>query len=225
LTQGNPVIAALGKAELSEGAASSRSGIERFDLLAQRMLRAARPVHFDIARSARELDAVYRLRFRTIVERGWACREQFQSGIEKDEYDDTAVQIVALQAGAVVGATRIVLPSPGCRLPTEEAFSFNVNLHNRVADVARACRDSRYHDPHQRVFLGLLSKAWIEIRARGFTNVLGVMEARMMRLYQGMGFRVTALAASRLYWGVERSPVLICPREATPGIHGRRSVE
>jgi hypothetical protein len=185
------------------------------DLLAERMLRLAQPLRLDLAHSPRELESVYRLRFRTAAARGWIDPAQFESGMEKDAHDDAALQIVALDGDVVVGTTRIVLPAPGRRLPTEEAFAWEADTPGRIVDVGRTCRDPLYDDPYHRVLLGLLGKVWIEMRRRHFTRCCGVLGVIMMQLlHKRLGLIVVKVAPPHLYWGEERWPVVIRPQDA-----------
>src|SRR5438477_12775167 len=45
--------------------------LDAADDLARRLLQAALPIRFDVARTTTELDAVFRLRYRITVEQGW----------------------------------------------------------------------------------------------------------------------------------------------------------
>jgi len=192
--------------------APSRPGVERIDLLAARVLRSAEPFHFSLARSHAELEAAQHLRYRTVLEQGWTVPDEFPSGMERDQYDDAALHVIAVRGQAVVGTARIVLPRPGFKLPMEEAFG--LKLSNPAVEVGRVCRGPDSHDFEHRVFLGLLAQVWMEMRKRDFIECCGAAGQSMIRLWQVIGFRVITLAPPQSYWGENRWPVVIRPSEA-----------
>lgn len=196
----------------------SRSGgcalhsLERIDLLIQQIVRLTQPLRFGPPRFPRDLEGVLRLRFRIAVSNGWMASDDSLLGLEKDQYDDDAVQIVALDGETVAGATRIVLPVPGRRLPSEEAFGWQSD--GRTVDVGRLCVDSSYREGSHRVLLGLLGTIWIEMRKRDFTQCCGAISARLIRLYETFGLEVIRIAPPRKYLGEERFPVLVLSHNA-----------
>lgn len=188
--------------------------LTRVDDFAARVVERAMPVRFGVAESQVDLEAVYHLRYRVVVERGWARPESFPNSLERDPYDDIAVQIVAWDGADIVAANRLVLPTAGYQLPTEEVFGLKIKLSNQVADVSRTCRAPAYKDVRRRVFWGLLCQTWIEVRNRGFTDICGIFTAAVIRLYRSLGFHVEILGDPRKHWGEDRYPVLIRPTES-----------
>jgi len=185
----------------------------RTDALAAQLIARAAPLVFNVAQSPAEREAVYRLRYSIVVEKGWAKPEDFPDGVERDAYDDTAVQIVAWDDDKLAAAARLVPTVPGHPLPTEKAFGLKIEPRMQVMDVGRTCVAHSYRDAQHRVLAGLLSRTWIEMRAGGCTEACGIFTPAVVRLYRGMGFHVVILGASRLVWGEERSPILIRPAE------------
>lgn len=186
--------------------------LERIDQLIQRILHLARTMHFGLAQSSGDLEAAMRLRFRTAVSEGWIAPGGFPSGLERDHYDDDALQIVALACDTIVGTTRIVLPASGRRLPTEEAFAWQSG--GLTVDVGRTCVDAHYRRGDHLVFLGLLGAVWIEMRKCGFTQCCGALNAKMILLYKRLGFEASRTGPPHIYWGEERWPVLVRPQNA-----------
>ena len=188
----------------------SEHDLKRMDRLAEGILRLIDPLQIELARTPRDLECAYRLRFQTARDRGWISPEQFPSGREQDEHDDSALQIVAIEGDAVVGTARIILPAPGRRLPAERMFTWNADDRGCMVEVGRICRD-----PHStsgpRVFFGLIGKVWIEMRKRNFTVCCGVADINMIHVYEDVGFDVVRMAPPRLHWGEERWPVVIRP--------------
>lgn len=188
--------------------------LTRVDDFAARVVARATPIRFGVAQSQVDLEAVYRLRYRVVVERGWARPESFPNSLERDIYDEIAVQIVAWDGDDIVAANRLVLPTAGYQLPTEEVFGLKIETPSRVADVSRTCRAPAYKDAKGRVFWGLLCQTWIELRNRGCTDICGIFTAAVIRMYRGLGFHVEILGGPRKHWGEERYPVLIRPTES-----------
>ncbi len=193
--------------------AEESPALVKADAFAQQILSRVAPLTFGVARSPAELDAVYRLRYAVVVNQGWARPEDLPEGLERDAFDDRAVQIVAWDGGKLVGTTRLVTPAAGFRMPVEQAFNLQMSHRGRVIDMGRTCRAPGQKDIGQRIIWGLLARSWIELRTRGFAEVCGIFSAGMMRLYQRLGFRVEVLSEARLHWGEPRYPVLVRPAE------------
>jgi len=194
-------------------ARQTSSGLAETDAVAAQLIARAAPLRFSVAQSPVEREAVYRLRCSIVLEKGWAKPDDFPDGLERDAYDDRAVQIVAWDDGALAATARLVPPVSEYPLPTEEAFGLKIESRRRLMDVGRTCVAPAYRDARHRVLAGLLARTWIELRAGGCTEACGIVAPTVMRMCRGMGFHVVILGASRLVWGEERSPVLIRPVE------------
>jgi len=185
------------------------------DQLAHSLVAAADPIRFDIAHSDQEREAVYRLRYQVVVERGWALAAEFPAGLEFDEYDQVATHIVGwagnvLAAGSILAATaRLVLPAEGRPLPTEAAFGLQVAPRGQVADMGRQIVAREYSSVRHKVFAALLARTWLEMRAHGYVLVCGDFSPTMMRLYRMLGFNVKQLGPAQKFWGEERAPILV----------------
>jgi N-acyl-L-homoserine lactone synthetase len=174
------------------------------------------PLRFGVARLAEELDAVFRLRYDVVVERGWARPEQFPDGRERDGYDDRAVQIAVWDGDVLAATTRMVLPMSGEALPTEAAFGLEIEPRGLVLDWGRTCVAPAYRQESHRVLGALLCCAWLEMRQRGYTTACGVFTPAITRLYRHMGMRIEVLAPSRMYWNERRHPVRVLPPVIVP---------
>jgi len=193
------------------------TGLARADLLARRIVAEAAPLRFAVAQSSAELEAAFRLRYRVVIAAGWAQPEELADGLERDAYDDGAIHILAWDGEAMVGTTRLVLPTDQHPLPTEEAFDLAIEPRGGVADVGRICHAPGHREGHWRVWHGLLAQAWLELRARGLSQICAAMKASVLRAHRSLGLEGTILGAARPYWGEERYPVLIQPARATIG--------
>jgi N-acyl-L-homoserine lactone synthetase len=207
-----------GAAERSNGKRESRKSVEssdrdigmrRLDDVSWRILAQSGPIDLRFAASEAERDAVYRLRKRVVVERGWGASEQLPDGRERDRFDDEAIHALGSMDGVPVATSRLVFPHPERRLPTEETFGVVVRPPGGVVDVGRISVSRDVDPPHRAVFWQLLALIWLEIRRRGFSRVCGANTTSMNRLYESMGFRVTPIGPARDHWGARRIPILM----------------
>lgn len=191
---------------------ASLAGVERIDLIAERILRRSAPFRFRVACSQAEIDSAQQLRYQTARGQGWAVSGELPFGMERDGYDDGALHVIALYDATMVATARIVLPTPGRKLPIEGAFG--VSVPASAVELGRLCKVQGCPDPNHGLLLGLIAQAWIEIRTRGFSECCGAAGRTMIRLWQIMGFPVVRLAPARYYWGEERWPILVRPCQA-----------
>lgn len=187
--------------------------LARADGFARRVLSRVAPLEFGIAESPADLEAVFRLRYAVVMDQGWAGPRDLPDGLERDAFDERALQVAAWDAGRLVGTTRLVAPAPGFRLPVEEAFDLQIRDCSRVMDMGRTCRAPGHKDDGRRILWGLLAFSWIKLRQRGFSEVCGIFSPGMMRFYQRLGFRMEILADPRMHWGELRHPVLVRPAD------------
>lgn len=188
--------------------AGSTQVLELIDTFALKWIEAAQPTQFRTA-SARELDAVFRLRYRTIVEEGWASPRDFPDGRERDDYDDDAIHIVGVEGANLLGTSRLVLPAPGRPLPTEATFELTAQIPTGLVDLGRMVVTPDYRDRSHRIFAGLLGRSWLEGRSRDFSGILGNASASVIERYEELGIRLTVLGPARRSWGQQRWPICL----------------
>jgi hypothetical protein len=188
---------------------TAKEGRALADALAGQLVARAAPVRFGLAASEAEKSAVYALRHRIVVEKGWVESDQFPDGIEKDSHDDRALHLVGWDGSSLVATARIVLPSPGHRLPTEEAFEVDIRPWGDVVDLGRGLVAQPYRSRDHRMFLGLLATAWLESHARGFVRFCGATTMLLIERLREFGVEVDLLGPSRCWWGEERFPILV----------------
>jgi N-acyl-L-homoserine lactone synthetase len=192
--------------------------LEVGDAVARDLLTAIAPLRVDEARDERERSAGYRLRYAAVVERGMASADAFPDGQERDEYDDRAVQIVGWHDDCAIATCRLVLPQAGARLPVEAVLGRDVPGSDSMVDFGRAVVDPSWRSGDHRVFMGLVARAWLSMRARRFTTLLAVAPARLVELFRSIGFTVQVLGEPRVVWNEERYPMLVDGREAAPSL-------
>src|SRR5918911_1498498 len=154
------------------------------DGAAQRLLAQAAPIRFGIAGAPAEREAVFRLRFETVVEQGWASPATFPDGLERDGFDERAVHVVGWDGSTLAAAARLVFPEPDQLLPTEQDFHLRVEPSNGVADVGRGIVAPAHRSRDHRVFAALLARCWLEVRARGLHHLCGTASPRRLERYR-----------------------------------------
>jgi N-acyl-L-homoserine lactone synthetase len=176
------------------------------DMVAREALSRAAPVRFGLARAPKDLEAVWRLRYEVVREKGWSLTDDLAEGLERDTYDEVALHVVARREGRCLATARLVLPRADRPLPTEQAFEVEVLPRGVVVDCSRLAV-ARPERGGWALLAGLLACCWLECRARGFWRLCGAAEPAVLRLYGLLGVRTTLLGPSRLYWQKERFPV------------------
>jgi N-acyl-L-homoserine lactone synthetase len=192
-----------------ERSQSDLARIESVDLLCERFLEHAAPLTFRTAERS-ERDAIFRLRYECVIEKGWARPEDYPDGLERDAYDDDAVHVTAWEGDGLAGTVRLVFPAPGRRFPIEEEFGLRLERPEEVVDGGRLVVAPGYRgDSGHQVLTGLFAQAWVEARKRGLDVFAAVAPPGVIKLYRQVGFDITVLGSPRPYWGEERAPILI----------------
>lgn len=181
----------------------------RLDALARLLEARAKPVRFDVARSAEERAAVFRLRYQTVLKQGWAEEAEFPEGLERDTYDDEAVLIAGWHGDTLAATARLVFPKPSRPLPIEQEFELSSELPTGVVDLRRAIVAAPYRSRRHTVFAGLLARCWLEVRGQGLHSVCGAANLAWLERYRQLGLPVSILGPPRQYWGEERYPLFL----------------
>jgi N-acyl-L-homoserine lactone synthetase len=179
------------------------------DNLSRGLIESLGILRFDIACNESQREMVYRLRYQTIIERGWARPGDLPGGMERDHYDDKAIHIVGWDGDKLAATSRLVLPDERLILPTEETFHIQVEPGGQVVDMGRQIVAREYSSIKHKVFAALLARTWLEIRTHAYSLVCGDFTPAMMRLYRIMGFDVKQLGPAQLFWGEERFPIMV----------------
>lgn len=191
------------------------------DAVAMDLLAAIAPLRFDEAADERERSAGYRLRYAAVVERGLASTNALPDAEERDEYDDRAVHIVGWDGDRPIATCRLVLPASGARLPVESVLGRDVPGSESMVDFGRGVVEPDWRRGDHGVFMGLVARAWLSMRARGFSAVLAVAPARLVALYRDIGFTVQVLGEPCDVWNEQRYPILVDGREAAASLARR----
>jgi predicted GNAT family N-acyltransferase len=186
------------------GPAETLAGL---DALARALIARTSQVRFDVASTAAEQRAVFALRYRTVVEEGWAPPTTYPDGLEHDTFDASALQIAGWDGATLVAAARLVFPQPGRPLPTEAEFELRVQPLGAVVDVGRAIVAREYRSKEHTLFGALLARCWLAVRERGYQDLCGAASGWRLERYRQFGLPLRVLGPARVYWGDERYPV------------------
>ena len=189
--------------------AEQAQSLAAVDRLAEQAMSWIKPIEFSCARSTREREAAYRLRYQAVVEHGWRPASDFPDGQESDRFDERAIQLLARDHDQIIGVARLVFPQANSRLPTEETFDLIIEPRGQVVDAGRFVLGKSHSSLEHRVLAALMAYGWLQVRSRGYSIVCAAFASKaMQRVYQRMGFRLTPLAPPRRVWGEERVPIL-----------------
>ena len=200
-------------------AAEKTAGLEALDRLSEQLLAAAETggIRVAVAQTPSEQDAIHRLRHEQVVGHRWASPDDLPGGVERDEYDPFAVQVGAWSGATLVGEMRLVLPAAGRRLPVEEAFDLHIEPRGRVVEAGRlVVAPSHRGDPSHGIWGALFARAWLSLRALGFSLLCGAASPEMVRRLRALGLPFEVLGAPRTYWGEQRVPVRLDPAGGHP---------
>ena len=182
---------------------------ERPAAIADRVARgviASVPQRLAAATAEAERESIFRLRYQTVIELGWATPEELPEGLEKADDDDEAVQVGAWEGEELVGAARVMLPDGEKPLPIER--DFGIEAGNREVEVGRTVIVPRLRGATGHgLIIALFAQCWLEMRARDYIDLLSAVPPRMIEVYRSIGFKITELAGGREHWGEERIPV------------------
>jgi hypothetical protein len=188
------------------------------DALVTRMLSRS-PFDYRVAADDSEREIAYRLRGSAVLDRGWCAAGALPGGMERDGYDDRAVQVIGWDGDAAMSTGRVVLP-PG--LPTEEACGIVVEPGGGVVDVGRMCVARSHQSLEHAAFTGLMCRLYLVMREYGFGVACGMMSAPARTLMGLFGLRLEVLGPERVYWNESRAPVRFSLMSAARLLAGAR---
>jgi hypothetical protein len=173
------------------------------DALITRML-ARSPFDYRVAASDSERELAYRLRGSAVLDRGWCTVGDLPGGMERDTYDDRAIQVIGWDGDVAMSTGRVVLP-PG--LPTEEACGILVEPRGEVVDVGRMCVAPSHQSLEHAALIGLMCRLYLAMREHGFGVACGMMSVPARAMMGLFGLQLQILGPERTYWNEPRAPV------------------
>jgi N-acyl-L-homoserine lactone synthetase len=180
----------------------------RGDAVAKDLLAWLYPLRFAEAADEGEREAAYRLRYRAVLDERMEDPARFPQGMEYDEYDSDAVQILGWDETGPIATCRLVLPAPDRCLPFEKVFGPVARATGPMVEWGRVVVDSHLRGQGGRIFMGLAARGWLSMRSRGLSAAIGVTPERLIRLFRALGFPLVVLGPPRVHWGEERVPIL-----------------
>jgi N-acyl-L-homoserine lactone synthetase len=187
--------------------------LERIDAVTRRVRDAARPVTFRAA-EAEERRAVFGLRARVVIERGWLSPSELPEGLERDRFDEAAMLVGGWLETTLVAAARLIWPGSPDGSPLAAEFGIELPASYGIVHVDRICVAREHSDSSSRLAMALMCACWLECRTRGYCVVSGLNTAEVIRLYRRFGFTVQVIGDAKTYFGEERFPVLLDPLSA-----------
>jgi hypothetical protein len=181
------------------------------DDLITRMMSRSR-FDYRVAADESEREVAYRLRGNAVVDSGWRPDCDFPGGMERDEYDAHAIQVIGWDGAVAMSTGRVVLP-PG--LPTEDACGILVKPRGEVVDVGRMCVARTHQSLEHDAFIGLMCRLYLAMREHGFLVACGMMSAPARALMSLFGLRLEILGPEQAYWNELRAPVRFGVMSAT----------
>jgi N-acyl-L-homoserine lactone synthetase len=173
------------------------------DELVQRVL-SSYPYRFTVATNELDQLIAFRIRAEVATEAGWPGTP-YPDGVERDEYDAAALHVIGWDGAEPICTGRLVLPPSA--LPTEVECGLVVEPVGSVVDVGRMAVVPSRRDVEHKVFVALLCRLYLEMRARGYETACGMMAPRARRLMRLLGLDLEELGPDRVYWGEMRAPV------------------
>jgi N-acyl-L-homoserine lactone synthetase len=132
---------------------------------------------------------------------------RFPDGMERDEFDEDAVQILGWDGPAPIATCRLIIPAPDRPLPLQKTFGEMRNA-SQLVEWGRVSVDASLRGRGALIFMGLAARAWLSMRSRGFSTAIGVTPPRLLALFRALGFPVMVVGEARIHWGIERIPFL-----------------
>lgn len=189
--------------------AASDDRFTAVDAVAREWLVYLKPMRVAVVKSRSELEAVFRLRYRTVVERGWLSQEDLpRDGLERDEYDDIAVHVAAWDGETLLGSLRLVFPDGRQALPTEALFGIRIGHQEALADISRVAVNKQANAGLHRVLTALLCASWLTFRDRNVSYICASVSAGLLRIYRHIGLDPTVAGNRQIHMGEVRYPVV-----------------
>ena len=168
-----------------------------------------RHLEFGVAKDDGERTAAYRLRYEELVARGWGDPAAHPDGLERDEYDDDAVLVVARSGLAVVGTVRLVIePAHVARLLPEYGIEPGRIPIEGTGVAGRFLIAPQFRRSREPV-VGLLAALWragVQLGLRRGVTFQSDDSIRWCRLH---GIPLKVIGPARDDHGERRHPILI----------------
>ena len=164
---------------------------------------------FGPALDERERVAAYRLRYDELIARGWGTPSDYPDGLERDEYDESAVLVVARRADEVVGSVRLIVDATAV-----ERLLPEYGIEDGAVPVSGTAVAGRYMlaRPYRRsreAAVGLLAALWRAAVEHGVERGVTFQTEASIRWCGLHGAPVKVIGPARQDRGEWRYPLLV----------------
>jgi len=149
-------------------------------------------IKIEFATNARVLESIGRFRKKIFLEKNYITNNSVPD-IWLDRYDDTAVNIVAIKSGKIVGAVRMILKSNDIKLPVEKLFNLETEVNTGVAEISKLAVDKNFRGGNRLVFLGMLFKIFSYSKKNNIKNWVAFMPVGLSDSIKSLGINITEL--------------------------------
>jgi hypothetical protein len=102
-------------------------------------------------------------------------------------------------------------------LPVEEGFNLDVEPRGAVTEAGRLVIVPEHRgDPSHRIWGALFARAWLTMRALGFSLLCGAASPGLVARMRTLGLPFEVIGPARRYWGELRVPVRLDPAAGDP---------
>lgn len=167
---------------------------------------------FGVAETAEERNAVFALRYAAALERGWTGAASVTEGLERDEYDEDALLLVARSGDEIVATLRLVVELERVRaLLGEHGFAADVPAEGTI-EVGRLTVARPHRKRSRELMVGLLAEGVRATLARGVARWVSFAEENSIRFCRRHGFPVKVVGTPGL---VDTAPrrLVVCDAE------------
>jgi N-acyl-L-homoserine lactone synthetase len=191
-------------------AGTSTAEREALDRVSAQVLESAAPLRVEPARTAAEREACYRLRYRCVVEQGWANPSDLPDGMERDSDDELATHVCGWDGRKLAGTVRLVFPRPELELPIEREFGVELRPPGEIVDGGRLVVAPGYRgEAGHQVLAALFARCWQLAREAGRSRFAAVAPDGVIALYRSLGLSIEVVGEPRRFWGEDRRPIVI----------------
>jgi N-acyl-L-homoserine lactone synthetase len=150
---------------------------------------------------------VFALRGRTVVDAGWVAEADLPDGLERDQLDDRATQLVALSAGRVVGALRVAWDRGDVEAELR-AHGLDLAVDGTMV-LGRLVVDRPWRRRSRAVTVGLYAELVRLALELGMERGVSFVTESAIRWYRVSGIPLKVVGPPREVTGMPRSPAVV----------------
>jgi N-acyl-L-homoserine lactone synthetase len=177
-----------------------------------------RKYYIKIIKDNNLLNEAFHLRYNVYCkELNYLNPSDFKNGIEKDVYDDYAINFALMtkKDNKLIGTVRLV-KSNSNGLPIEKEFELKINNFNmddtQEVEISRLCIEKKYRRTNignNNALLAILKALYSYAKKENYNNLLAAIDKNVFEMLKKIGFSFTILGTSKYYMGSKSIPVMI----------------